>query len=68
MLILDPKLTHFSNFGEIKSFPCNTKTVTFTFSLMPLYQVQFQKNLISRFREKFKNVDLRSTNAPLTLF
>ena len=57
VLILDPKMAHFSYFLHNKNFLAKSKTITYPiFDICHL--VQFQKNLMNRSREKFKNVDL----------
>ena len=52
-MILDPKMTHLPHLDHNISFLLKSKAATFTGS----HQVQFQKNLMSRFRENLKSVD-----------
>ena len=49
-MILDPKMTHLPHLDHNISFILKSKAATFTES----HQVQFQKNLMSRFRENLK--------------
>ena len=61
MLILGPKISHFSQlsilniFSKILNSHCDSL-------LNVCYLIQFQLNLIKRFRQRFKNIAFRSKN------
>ena len=55
----EPKNDPFSPFWALKKNPQKSKTL-FT----ACHQVQFEKNLINRFREKLKRVDFEPNNVP----
>ena len=54
--MLDPKITHFHSLGTIRIL-LKKQNCRFYPLFDVCQQVQFQKNLINRFKEKFKNFD-----------
>ena len=61
------KIKHLTLTPKCK-FCIKTQTVNFTEFFNACHQLQFQKNLINRFRENFKKTDLELKNEPFTPF
>ena len=60
-------MSHLPHFGHKKLFSFKIHNSNLKLFFNDWHQVQFKKNLIHRFKEKFKNVDLRQKkNVPLT--
>ena len=62
------KMLHLHHFLHVKNFPQKSKTVTFNHFFNAFHHVQFYKNLIKRFRVKFKSIDSGPKNASFTPF
>ena len=67
-MILNPNVTYFTHLGYTKNFPERFKSFAFINFLMPVIRNNFLKNLVNRFREKCKNVDLALKKCPISPF
>ena len=59
-------MTHFPHFGHHKNFPWKLPLLYLLFNIS--HQIQFQKNLMNRYREKFKSFHFRATYSSFTSF